>query len=142
MSFTEEVLNIRQSLRESVIAPQDPKVSARLAGLATSIQDQELTIITRIQHPRQRQLLFCIDALDAQGLSLSPGERREQQGRKDGDDGYDHQKLYQSEPGCGSGSRRQWFLIRLSPRHGGWEVHGRYDTPVSRVWEVRVTAHT
>ena len=46
MSFAEEVLNIRQGLWESVIAAQDPKVSARLAGLATSIQDQELTIIT------------------------------------------------------------------------------------------------
>ena len=141
MSFIEEVLNIRQRLRESVIAPQDPKVRARWAGLATSIQHQELTIITGIQHPRQRQLLFSIDALDAQGLSLSPGERREQQGRQDGDDGYYHQKLYQSEPGCGFGSR-QWFLVHLRPRHGGWEVHGRYDTPVSGVWEVRVTAHT
>ena len=46
----------------------------------------------------QADLLEVAGAIDDVGLLLGLGERRQQHGRQDGDDGDDHQKFNQGEP--------------------------------------------
>ena len=50
-------------------------------------------VIVGIHVTPQPELLEVVEATDAPGFGLGPGQRRQQQRRQDGDDGYDHQQL-------------------------------------------------
>jgi hypothetical protein len=58
----------------------------------------DVVVIGAIHCCRQHGLLAVADVVDRIGPAFRLGQRRQQHGREDGDDGDDHQQFNQSEP--------------------------------------------
>ena len=76
-----------------MVIAQNPHISPGWAWLAAPIRNQHLVIISRIQRPRQKELLLVIDALDLKRLGFCSGKNRQQEGSEDGNNCDDYQQL-------------------------------------------------
>ena len=75
-------------------------------------------VIAGVHHDGQAQLVLIAGALDAFGGFLGPGQRRQEHGGQDRDDGDDHQKLNERKGGrfrarpadCNSSHSSKFYL--------------------------------
>jgi hypothetical protein len=66
-------------------------------GRIAPVQDQVLIVVAGINRPGQDQLFLVVHALDAGRLHFRADQRRQQQGRQNGDDRDYHQEFHERE---------------------------------------------
>ena len=79
--------------------PEFDLLRVERGGFAMPVGHHRIVVVARIQHPGQKQLPLIVDALDAPRLGFPFGQHRQQQRRKNSDDGNDHQQFRQCKPG-------------------------------------------
>ena len=84
-----------------IVIQQGPHPLAIAAQIGIPRGRDEFTVVSHIHDVRQRQLLLVADATRLLRARLGRGQRRQQHGRQNGDDGNDHEQFNQSKTCAG-----------------------------------------